>query len=57
MIDNRKAPPKKLKKNERREDLHVIRTRVSQKDMYVWAGCLNLIIAILVGFVIFTFIK
>lgn len=36
MQDNRKSQPKKLKKNERRSDMQIIRTRVSEKEIYVW---------------------
>jgi hypothetical protein len=57
MNDRRKNPPKKHKKNERREDLQIIRTRVSQNEMYVWAICLSFILSTLVGFIVFTFLK
>lgn len=51
MQNLRKSKPKKLKKNERRNDMQIIRTQVSSKEIYLWSLCLALMAAILTAFV------
>jgi len=51
MQDKRRAQPKKLRKNERRADMQLIRTNVSQNEIYIWAFCLCSMTIILTAFV------
>lgn len=51
MQEKRKATPKKIRTNERRSDLQIIRTKVSQTEIYLWTLCLVFMGVILTTFV------
>lgn len=52
MQEKRKSIPSPLGEHERRADLRIIRTKVSKKEIYLWAACLCFMITILTSFII-----